>query len=148
MKATEFKSVLSDLADLFRAGTAKTPAKDLDLLAGRIDTSGNKSADAALDDLERELTATPPPTDLSPQDYIQAFTDAGLDEAAFQKLFQKFKTDKSIKKADAIEVMKGYAGAYKRARAKARAIEEVERRFTQLVYDDHSHREAASTTPW
>ncbi len=44
--------------------------------------------------------------------------------------------------------MKGYAGEYKRATTKARAIEEVERRFTQLVYDDRSNREAASTTPW
>lgn len=132
MKATEFKSVLSDLADLFRAGTAKTPAKDLDLLADRIDTSGNKSADKALDDLERELTAAPP-IDFSTPDYIEAFKAAGLDEAAFQKFFRRFKTDKPIKKADAIEVMKGYAGEYKRASTKARAIEEVERRFTQLV---------------
>lgn len=147
MKATEFKSVLSDLADLFRAGTAKTPAKDLDLLASRIDTSGSKSADQALDDLERELTDATP-ADFSTEDYIEAFKAAGLDEAAFQKLFQRFKQDKSIKKADAIDVMKGYAGAYKRAATKARAIEEVERRFTQLVYDDHSNRQAASTTPW
>ncbi len=44
--------------------------------------------------------------------------------------------------------MKGCAGQYKRARIKAHAIEEVERRFTQLVFDDRSNREAASTTPW
>lgn len=147
MKATEFKSVLSDLADLFRAGAARAAARDVDILADRIDTSGGKSADAALDQLKNELAA-PATRKLSPQQYVEALRDAGLDEVAFQKAFGKLKKDKSIKKADAIYVMNGYAGKHVRARTKIEAIDEIERRFAELVYDDASHRQAASTTPW
>lgn len=144
MKATEFKSVLSDLAHLFRAGGASASAKDLDILADRIDAADGKSAEQSLDQLETELNEATP----TPRQYIEAFKAAGLDEAAFLKIFGLFKNDKSIKKADAIEVMKGYAGKHVRARTKAEAIEEIERRFTELVYDDNSNRQAAATTPW
>jgi len=147
MKATKFKSVLSDLADLFRAGAAKATAKDIDILAERIDTSNDKTADEALDQFEREVTATTPAS-LTPKLYVKAFKDAGLDETVFTRLFAQLKTDKSITKAAAIEVMKGYAGKHVRARTKAEAIDEIERRFAELVYDDKSHRQAASTTPW
>ena len=147
MKATEMKSVLSDLADLFRAGAAKTAAKDIDILAERIDTSDNKTADEALDQFEREVTASEPPR-MTPKLYVKAFVETGLDEAAFTKLFAQFKNDKSINKAAAIEVMNGYARKHKRARTKAAAIDEIERRFAELVYDDNSHKQAASTTPW
>ncbi|MCH9806618.1 MAG: hypothetical protein K0U74_02700 [Alphaproteobacteria bacterium] len=147
MKATELKSVVSDLADLFRAGGANAPAKDLDILADRIETTGGKTADQALDQLDREIDQATQKK-LSPPHYVKALKDAGLNEAAFLKIFGMFKNDKSIKKADAIEVMKGYAGQHVRARTKAEAIDEVERKFTELVYDDNSHRQAAETTPW
>lgn len=147
MKATEFKSVLNDLAHLFRAGGAGSSAKDLDILADRLDAADNQSAEQSLDQLESELQVSAT-TKLTPAFYINAFKNAGLNEASFLKVFSTFKNDKSIKKADAIEVMNGYAGQHVRARTKAEAIDEIERRFSQLVYDDNSNRQAAATTPW
>ncbi|MEL6288243.1 MAG: hypothetical protein AAFQ35_05620 [Pseudomonadota bacterium] len=147
MKATDLKSVLSDLADIFRAGGGNSSATDVELLADRIDTSCDRSADAALDLLEAELLEISP-TPATPERYIVALHEAGLSESAFLKVFAQIKNDKSIKKADAIEIMKGYAGEYKRAKTKSDAIESIERRFTELVYDDNAHRQAANTTPW
>lgn len=148
MKATELKSLLENLAELMRAGGAKRSAEDVVLLTDRIDTSDNKSATQAIEKLEAELSAeAAEPVNIAIQRYVDGLKEAGRDEAKFDKIYARLHDDRSIKKDDAIAVMRGYVGQQLRVRTKAQAFEEIQRQFSKLLYDANTERQAAST-PW
>ena len=53
-----------------------------------------------------------------------------------------------MKATELKSVLSDLANLFRAGTEKAAAIDEIERRFAELVYDDNSHKQAASTTPW
>lgn len=146
MKASDLKSVLRDLSELFRSSGSARAAEDVNLLTSRLQDEDGKPAAEAIEMLERELIP-PKPVRLFAQRYVAALKEAGLDEEAFDRVLDELKADKMIKKADLIEVMQGYAGAHSRARSIKEAFEVINRKFSRLLFDENARRQASST-PW
>lgn len=146
MKASNFRDALASLSDVLRQAGARQAAEDVELVEDCLDNDGHLTAAESIQRLEDRLDEQKRPP-LSPDQYVRELRAAGSDPDQFDSVFAKLSQDKSLRAADLKAIAKEYAGQGISVRSKNDALDQLQRRFSRLLYDNNAARQADST-PW
>jgi hypothetical protein len=118
MNVTELKAVLKRLEELYAAGGASAPAKDIRSIAGLLEGHEEKSLDAFIDETRSLLdqpkhtaaskAAKAPANDEVVGSYIDRLLSAGIDQAQFEPILAELDKDKRTSRIEWFAIANGY----------------------------------------
>lgn len=119
MNVTELKAVLKRLEELYLAGGANAPAKDLRSIASLLEGHESKSVDAFIDEtrtlLDHPKTAAPAPKPAANEELVASYADrllgAGIDQTKFEPILSELDKDKQTSRLEWFAIANRYRNA-------------------------------------
>lgn len=119
MNVTELKAVLKRLEELYVAGGASAPAKDLRSIASLLDGHEAKSVDAFINEtrslLEQPKVSAPAVKSAADHQLVASYVDsllkAGTDQAQFEPILAELDKDKRTSRAEWFAIANRYRNA-------------------------------------
>lgn len=119
MNVTELKAVLKRLEELYAAGGATAPAKDLRSISGLLDGHESKSVDAFINETRTLLDqpkavasmAKPAANDELVTVYAERLLGAGIDQSRFEPILAELDKDKRTSRLEWFAIANRYRNA-------------------------------------
>jgi hypothetical protein len=144
MTVAELRSILSHLQNLYAAGGAKGPAKDLQIIADLLRPHAAARLGNFVEDLSARLAqgkakpkagknskalAGPALNEDSIVAHVTRLRDAGTQQHRFDEALERLKADSSLKLAEATEIAHRYSNSVSKYRSIGAAHKDISQAF-------------------
>jgi hypothetical protein len=146
MTVADLRGILSHLQNLYVAGGAKGPAKDLQIIADLLRPHAGARLDLFIEDLSarlrqgkakppaRKKSAAPPGAALNEASiaaHVAQLRNAGTQQSGFEEALERLKADPSLKLADVTEIARQYSNSVTKYRSLAAAQKGISQAFVR-----------------
>lgn len=154
MEVRELCEILEQLRIMHDSEGAKTQARDfqkvLDILDGHEDETVVEFVQNT-----RQLLAAPTPSrkknqvdEVNVRRYIESLKNTGSDRPAFEAAFNSLKNDSKMRKAELVEVARGYTGYEMSYKTRKHALDDIRAKFTEIARQEARSSIIDKITPW
>lgn len=145
MRGHQLREILSDIRDALAGSGVTKQAEALDRIQAALasldqapTTEVMARVDAGVEDLTQPVW----------KEQLVRLNAAGLNEAEFLRALEQLGNDKSVKKADLVQIAQGYVGYADKKASAPKLIDAIKTRFYGKIYDRDADAMAKRATPW
>jgi hypothetical protein len=144
MTVAELRGILSHLQNLYVAGGAKGPAKDLQIIADLLRPHADARLGNFIEDLRARLSqgkakakprqksdAKPTLNENTIVAHVTRLRDAGTQQSRFEEALERLKADTALKLADVTEIARRYSNSVTKYRSLAAAQKDISQAFVR-----------------
>ena len=145
MRGHQLREILNDIRTAISGSGGTKHADALDRIQSALADLDHAPAGDVISRVESAATTiSSPPWSLK----LSQLQGVGLNEAAFLKLIEEISADKSLKKADLLQITQAYVGYADKKASSAKMIDAIKTRFYGKIYDRDADIMAKRATPW
>jgi glycosyltransferase A (GT-A) superfamily protein (DUF2064 family) len=147
MRASELKTALCEIQDIFAASGSASVANAVGEFATFIDQQGDRDLDEVVAEIAEKLDPVAR-KQLVIARHVKRLKQSNLVEAAFQEALAVIRADKALDAADVLKIAKDFGVIRIGGKTRAAVIESIDKHFYWLVINRDADAMAQRATPW
>jgi len=145
MRGHQLREILSDIRDAISGSGGAKQAEAIDRIQSALADLDHCPANDVVNRVDAAVASVTQPAWEAKLAQLQS---AGLDEVEFLKRLDEIVTDKSIKKADLLQIAQAYVGYADKKASASKLADAIKTRFYGKIYDRDADEMAKRATPW